>query len=207
MATYVVRLICLINLVFGLQSVVGLAEASAMADADVPPVPTSIQVPEGQEVFFEGHAIGTQNFICLATSSGVAWRFTGPQATLFLTLNQELSKQLTTHFLSANPGENGSPRPTWQHSFDTSSVWGRVRASSNDSAYVEPGAIPWLLLEVAGAQLGPSGGGLLTSATFIHRVNTTGGLAPATGCTKRADVGAVTLVPYTADYFFYRATP
>jgi hypothetical protein len=85
-------------------------------------------------------------------------------------------------------------------------VWGRVRASSNDPAYVEPGAIPWLLVEVAGAQLGPMGGGFLTSATFIHRVNTTGGLAPTTGCTKRADVGAVALVPYTADYFFYKAT-
>ena len=62
-----------------------------------------------------------------------------------------------------------------------------------------------MLLEVAGARLGPTGGGLLTRATFIHRLNTTGGLAPVTGCSEPADSGRVALVPYTADYFFYRA--
>jgi len=201
MTTYFVRLICL-SLVFGLQSVLALAQVPP----DVPPVPNDIQVPAGQEVFFSGHAIGTQNFICLATSDGVAWRFTGPQATLFQTVSQQVSQQLTTHFLSVNPADN-LPRPTWQHSSDTSSVWGRVLASSNDPDYVESGAIPWLLLEVAGKQLGPMGGDILTPATFIHRVNTTGGLAPATGCTKRANAGAVALVPYTADYFFYKPTP
>ena len=182
------------------------AETTSPPDNDVPAVPANIQVPAGHSVYFKGHAIGTQNFICLATSAGIAWRFTGPQATLFITLKEDLSQQITTHFLSANPGENGLPRPTWQHSFDTSSVWGRVVAQSNDPAYVEAGAIPWLLLQVAGAQLGPTGGRVLTQTTYIHRLNTTGGLAPTTGCSDPADVGAVRLVPYTADYFFYKAS-
>ena len=140
-------------------------EARGLSDIDVPPVPTTIRVPAGHSVFFAGHAIGTQNFICLATGAAVAWRFTGPQATLFLPLGKSVSLQLTTHFLSANPAEGGLPRPTWQHSLDTSAVWGRLLASSNDAAFVEAGAIPWLLLEVAGAQLGPTGGGLLTRAS------------------------------------------
>jgi hypothetical protein len=80
-----------------------------------------------------------------------------------------------------------------------------VVASSVDPAYVAPGSIAWLLLEVAGAQLGPTGGGFLAQTTHIHRLNTTGGLAPSTGCSERTDIGTVKLVPYTADYFFYKA--
>ena len=83
-------------------------------------------------------------------------------------------------------------------------MWGRVKTPSTDPAYVEDGAIAWLLLEVTGAEDGPSGGDFMTEAVFIHRVNTTGGLAPSTGCSE-ATIGVVRLVPYTADYFFYRA--
>jgi hypothetical protein len=205
MTKHLVRLTTLSLLVCGLQFSTASVEARNLSDTDVPPVPGNIQVPAGHSVFFEGHAIGTQNFICLATGAGLAWRFTGPQATLFLTLRNDVSQQMTTHFLSPNPAENGLPRPTWQHSFDTSSVWGRVLASSSDPVYVQAGAIPWLLLEAAGAQLGPTGGGLLTRTTFIQRLNTTGGLAPSTGCSQSTDVGAVALVPYTADYFLYKA--
>jgi Protein of unknown function (DUF3455) len=35
-------------------------------------------------------------------------------------------------------------------------------------------------------------------------LNTTGGLAPKTGCSSLTDVGNKAFVPYTADYFFYR---
>jgi hypothetical protein len=35
-------------------------------------------------------------------------------------------------------------------------------------------------------------------------VNTSGGVAPSTGCASATDVGKKALVPYTADYFFYR---
>jgi hypothetical protein len=43
--------------------------------------------------------------------------------------------------------------------------------------------------------------------TFVQRLNTSGGVAPApsTGCTQSTDVGKMALVPYTADYFFYKA--
>jgi hypothetical protein len=75
---------------------------------------------------------------------------------------------------------------------------------STDANYVAPGAIAWLLLEIVGKADGPIGGALLTDTTFIHRVNTEGGLAPATGCSTTAQIGAIALVPYSTDYFFYR---
>ena len=165
----------------------------------VPFVPANIQVPHGR-AFLAGHAIGTQAYICLPSGSAFAWTFFGPQATLF---DDELG-QVITHFLSPNPDENGMPRATWQHSRDTSTIWAFAIASSADPAFVAPGAIPWLLLQIVGAQDGPTGGDRLTSSTYIHRLNTVGGIAPSTGCAVAADTGKRALVPYEADYYFYR---
>ena len=178
-------------------------------DLRAPRVPPAIQVPAGNTPFLEGQAVGTQNYVCLPSASGFSWTLFGPQATLFFTFkisNSEIQQQITTHFLSANPDENGMPRPTWQSSFDTSAVWGRSIASSMDSNFVAPGAIPWLLLQVVGTERGPTGGDFLTQTTYIHRLNTSRGMAPSTGCSQSTNVGATALVPYAADYFFYRAS-
>jgi hypothetical protein len=172
----------------------------ALAAAVTPPaVPIAIQVPPGNVVFLEGHAVGTQNYICLPSSSGFTWTFFGPQATLF----SDDSQQIITHFLSPNPFENTLPRPTWQHSRDTSAVWAKTIATSSDPSFVAPGAIPWFLLQVVGAESGPTSGNKLTNTTFIQRVHTSGGVAPSTGCASSADVGTKALVPYSADYFFW----
>jgi hypothetical protein len=201
MTAYFVRSIWLSALVLGLPSFSVLAQAQV----DPPEVPTDIQVPAGFSPFLKGYAIGTQNYMCVAEKKekDFVWKFMGPQATLFVTLPNGQMQQVTTHFLSANP-VNGLLQPTWQHSDDTSSVWG-LRKPSTNPVFVDPGAIPWLLLEVTAAQAGPSGGDFMTEAVFIHRVNTTGGLAPSTGCSEAAQIGTVRFVPYTADYFFYRA--
>jgi hypothetical protein len=178
------------------------------------PVPDNIQVPEGNTAFLEGHGVGTQNYICLpcpnATTleamcpdaSGFAWILFTPEATLF----NDHDKQVTTHFFSPNPFENDTIRATWQHSRDTSTVWGGQAISSSDPDFVAPDTIPWLLLPVAGAQEGPTGGDKLSETTFIQRLNTSGGVAPLTGCALSIDVGKRALVSYTADYFFYKAT-
>ena len=80
----------------------------------------------------KGHGVGTQNYICLpcpnpttpATAcpdaSGFAWLLFTPEATLF----NDHGKQLTTHFFSPNPEEDGTIRATWQDSRDSSIVWG-----------------------------------------------------------------------------------
>ena len=141
MTTYFVRAALCAVLLLGSQAVVALAQAQPTGLFDVPPVPPDVDVPAGHSLFLAGHAIGTQNFICVGTNDRMEWRFTGPQATLFLRIARRLW-QVTTHFLSANPAEGGLPRQTWQHSLDTSAVWGRVRASSADPEYVEPGATP-----------------------------------------------------------------
>jgi Protein of unknown function (DUF3455) len=152
--------------------------------------------------------VGTQNYICRTSDSGYAWTLFGPRATLFLTfkwINGDIRQQIATHFLSANPSEGGTPCATWQTPIDTSAVWARAIATSRDPNYVAPGSIAWLLLEVVGAQRGPTGGSMLTPTTFIQRLSTSEGVAPATGCSQSTNVGATALVPYTIDYFFYKA--
>lgn len=184
-----------------------MAQSSGASGSDAPSVPSNIEVQDGYSVFFNVHAIGTQNYMCLpATRGGVAWKLVGPQATLFQAFGGDLGQQLATHFLSANPVENGLPRPTWQHSLDSSRVWARAIQSSTDPNYVEAGAVPWLLLTVTGTAAGPTGGSALTQTGFIQRVNTSGGVAPATGCGQPPDIGALALVPYAADYYFYKAS-
>ena len=138
----------------------------------------------------------------LPAGTGVKFVLFTPQATL-----SAGKKQVTTHTFSPNPDEGGTVRAAWQHSRDTSAVWGAALPghSSADPAYVASGAIPWLLITAVGHRAGPTGGDTLTATTFIQRLNTTGGVAPATGCQSSADIGKSAFVPYTADYFFYRA--
>jgi Protein of unknown function (DUF3455) len=173
------------------------------SNVTAPPVPNEIKVPPGNAPFLKGYAEGTQNYVCLPAPSGVAWKLYTPQATLFLTFrwfNGDVRQQITTHFLSSNPAEGGLARPTWQHSLDTSKVWAKALASSGGSN----STIPLLLLQIVGAERGPIGGTGLTSSTYIQRLNTTGGVAPQTGCTEPGHVGNSVFVPYTADYLFYR---
>ena len=131
----------------------------------------------------------------LAPSEAFLLLFT-PQATLF----DDDGRQLITHFSSPNPEEGRLVRVSWQDSRDTSTVWAKAIAS----ATVDPNAIPWVKLEVVGARPGPTGGDALTGTTFLQRLNTRGGLAPATGCDVLSDVGHKAFIPYTADYFFYK---
>jgi hypothetical protein len=191
---------------FGIAALLTLAAAlPAAADRGPgcpvpPPVPANLEVPAGHRPYLAVHATGTQNYVCLpgASSTGLVWTFYGPQATGF----DRRDEQVMTHFLSANPVEGGTARPTWQHSRDTSAVWARPIASSTDPAYVEPGAIAWLLLEIVGTEDGPNGGRRLAPTTYIQRVETSGGQAPADGC---ATLGAKLFVPYETDYYFFRA--
>lgn len=176
-----------------------LAEPAHAHRIKPPPVPTDIEVPESARAFLVGHAVGTQNYVCLPSGSAFAWTLFTPQAVLY----DDHGKQLTTHFFSPNPLESGTVRPAWQHSRDTSTVWVRLVRPYAEADYVAPGAIPWLLLEAAGAAAGPKGGDELTRTAWIQRLNTAGGMAPATGCTGWTEVGKRAYVPYTADYYFY----
>ena len=190
------------------------AAGPAYADTTTPPpVPGNIQVPAGNKLFLVGHAVGTQNYICVPSGTGVRFVLFTPQATLF----DEQGEQLTTHYFGPNPSEaNTDPkvlgdraiRAAWEDSKDSSTVWGQVKPgnSSSDPAYVEPGAIPWLLVTIVGHQDGPDGGDRLSGTTFIQRLNTHGGAAQSTGCSSSEDLGKMAFVPYTTDYYFYKST-
>ena len=167
----------------------------AYADNGTPPdVPTILQPPAGNRLFRVSHAVGTQDYICLST--GWASSAYGPQATLF----DDENEQILTHFLSPNPEESNTPRPTWQDSRDSSMVWANPMPGASYTP--DSTAIPWLLLKVVGKSAGPTGGDKMTVSTYIQRVNTTGGLKPTGACTE----GAKALVPYTADYYFYKSS-
>jgi hypothetical protein len=162
-----------------------------------------------------GHAQGTQGYVCLPKGAGASWTVNGarPEATLFAHVFG-LDFQIITHFLSPDTNSNGiAPVPfanaTWQSSLDTSKVWAAVLNGNTIPAGSDPscpnnGSIACLLLQTVGSVPGPTGGTALSKTTFVQRLNTNGGSAPNDGCAETTDVGKQTLVPYTADYFFFR---
>jgi len=182
---------------------VALGGARRGPDRIVPPaVPAEIEVDDQFKPFFVARALGTQNYICAPanTASGLDWFFIGPQATGF---DAEL-EQVLTHFQSKNPLRADALHATWQDSRDSSGVWATRVNGSLDARYVAPGAIEWLLLEVSGNHLGPTGGSRLAATKFIHRVNTVGGVKPPSAECNAGTINNRRLVYYEADYYFYR---
>jgi hypothetical protein len=160
------------------------AAQAAQAKPVPPPVPTKIQVPAGNKVSLKRHAIGVQIYTCSSTATGHSWGSSVPRADLY----NERGKLRGTHYAG----------PTWLD-HDGS----KVVASRVDGVTVDPTAIPWLLLKA-----NPDSGsdpGKLAGTTYVQRVATTGGLPPAAGDCNAATVGTVAQVPYTADYYFWKA--
>jgi hypothetical protein len=185
------------------------------AQVTVPPTPTNITPGPGNVAFLVGHAKGSQGYVCLPDGNGgTSWTVNNarPEATLFTDLFGQ-PVQFITHFLSKDENPNGfAPTPlpaggnaTWQSSLDTSRVWavatGHIDAGTDLASCPHDGAIQCLLLQSIGNQKGPTGGRLLANVTFVQRLNTNGGSAPTTACS----VGQTALIPYSADYYFYRA--
>jgi hypothetical protein len=162
-----------------------LAQAGTAGPAE-PVVPGEIQVLDGNKVFLVGHADGVQIYSCNLTASGYGWALVAPRANLYAD-NVNL---LATHFGG----------PTWR-ARDGSYIVGRVEKRVT----VDPTAIPWLRLAVAARAAGPDGDRLFET-TYIQRIATTGGLPPAAAACTPETAGTVEEVPYTADYYFWKAT-
>jgi Protein of unknown function (DUF3455) len=181
-----------------------------------PVTPDKITPPVGSTAFLLGHGVGTQGYVCLPTATGgVSWTVNArPEATLFTNIFGE-AVQIITHFLSpvVNPNDVGPNPPrfgdvTWQSSFDSSRVWAQKQnfiTAGTDASCPNGGSIDCLLLQVIGSDEGPTGGKFLTKTTFIQRLNTKGGSAPTNSCLVPGEVGKQILVPYSADYFFFRS--
>lgn len=153
-----------------------LAALAAGTDNRAPEVPDEIAVP-GTTNKVHFHGFGVG--VQIYTWNGTDWGRTVPEATLF-----HDNGVVATHFAG----------PTWE-----SNSGSKVVGAAVQPVTVDPDAIPWVLLKAVQT----SGPGILAETTYIQRVNTTGGKAPSTDCTF---VGQVARVPYTADYFFYRAS-
>jgi len=195
--------------------VFGMATWASGQKLSSPATPAIITPPPGNRLFLLGHAVGTQGYICLPSTTGVSWTVSGsrPEATLFIGAPGHM-RQIVSHFLSLNTNPNefapdplpfGSP--TWQSSADSSKVWGQTLnsiASGSDPSCPHDGAIACLLLQSIGSATGPDGGALMSQTTFVQRLNTQGGSVPTQRCSVAGDIGKQALVPYSADYFFFR---
>lgn len=153
-------------------------------------VPALIAVPEGTTLVRHLHAVGTQNYRC-APSAGENPTYSWVLVTPIADLLNSCGVKVGSHF-----AVEGSvpPIPVWLYEVDGSSVNGaRVDASPVD------GAIPELLLE----QVAQSEDGVFSTVTFIQRLDTVGGLAPAANTCDAEHDGLTANVPYTAEYYFY----
>jgi len=167
-------------------AVAALATPAPAAHAGpVPPaVPADIHVEAGHKLFLVTHAVGVQIYSCNATADGYAWGLVAPRADLY----GDNGKLIATHFGG----------PTWQ-ARDGSTVVGSVVDRS-----AVAGTIPWLLLS-ADSSAGEDGD-RLAGTTFIQRISTTGGVAPAASACNLSTVGSREEIPYTADYLFWTRT-
>jgi hypothetical protein len=154
-------------------------------------VPAIIAVPAGNTELFRAAARGVQIYTCTAPAAdagadggtGYSWVFRAPEATLY----DGASNLIGQHFVG----------PNWR-AVDGSQVTG---AAVHNVASPTAGAIPWLLLSATAH----AGSGVFTNVSFVQRLNTVGGVAPATGC-DATTVGTEQRVTYTADYAFWAPT-
>lgn len=160
-------------------------------DESVPPcaapseVPAALAVPAGNYVKAAYFAQGVQIYTCqpaAAPGQGYAWTLKAPDARLTDLGGVTLGK----HYAG----------PTWE-SNDGSKVVGAVLARANAP---EAGAVQWLLLRAAQN----SGEGVFANVTYVQRLHTSAGAAPATGC-DASTIGAEVRMPYSTLYYYYAA--
>ena len=169
--------------VFG---VIAAAAAAAITPPTAPgdPLDPRTYAPDSK-LFLAVHATGVQKYVCQA---GGTWLFTDPVATLYKSTGAP--KPIGTHFLNFATG-----RPVWELGDGSS-----VEAARKASAPAGAGNIAALLLEAVATTAG-SDGDRLTRTTWVQRLNTSGGVAPTGTCVP----GHTAAVPYSTDYFFWKA--
>ncbi len=149
-----------------------------------PQAPAAVTVPAGNKVAMMAVGAGDLNYECRAKADmpgAFAWVFTGPDALLL-----DKNKATVGKYYGG---------PTWE-SNDGSKVGGKQLA-------VAPGVAGAIPLQLVQANLAV-GSGAMTGVTYIQRLNTIGGVAPADVCSQ-AVMGSKKLVKYQADYYFYKA--
>jgi hypothetical protein len=167
-----------------------LSAVTLLAGTVLATAPASAQItpPEGNVAFLSLFADGVQIYDSapdLNNPGAFVWKFTAPSADLFTDASE--TTHVATHFAG----------PTWQADADGSAVVGMLSKSQPSP---NPDSIPELLLSAKPH----SGVGIFDDVTFIQRLDTVGGLAPAAAPTGD---GQEFQSPYTATYRFYQAVP
>jgi hypothetical protein len=168
------------------SSLKALAAALAVATpayAQPTDLPAAVKAPEGHTAAMTWTGTGKLTYECRAKADDASmfeWAFIGPEATL----SDAQSKIAVGKYYAG---------PTWETA-DGSTVTGKQVAVAPAAA----GSIPFQLVKAEG------GTGALAGVTYVQRVNTKGGVAPAARCDAPAK-GAKEAVPYSADYVFYKA--
>jgi hypothetical protein len=148
-------------------------------------LPDTMKVPAGHKVAMETVGVGEITYECRADkdmAGKYAWTFAGPDAKLL----DRSGKQVGKYF---------GPPATWE-AMDGSKITGKQLAVSPGGA----GNIPLQFVQANPAM----GMGAMTGVTYIQRVKTMGGVAPASTC-GMANMGEKQIVKYQADYIFWKA--
>lgn len=156
-----------------------------METYDQSALPGPVQVPAGHKVAMETVGIGEITYECRVkanTAGEYEWFFVGPDARLMDRNGRQVGKYY-------------GPPATWEN-MDGS----KVTATQVAVAPAMAGSIPYQLVKANPAM----GNGMMTGTTYIQRVATRGGVAPAVACAA-SNMGAKQIVQYQADYIFYRA--
>jgi hypothetical protein len=145
-----------------------------------PTVDPLIQVPAGNKLGFELDAVGYQVYVCQSSTTGYAWALQAPDAKLY----NSKGKEVGIHYVG----------PTWEYKDGSKVVGARVAGVTPDTT-----AIPWLLIQATAHE----GSGKLAGVTYIQRLATVGGLAPAAATCTADNVGALAPIEYTAEYYYF----
>lgn len=147
---------------------------------------TLIAVPAGHAAVMTALGAGDLAYECRAKSGmpdSYEWVFAGPTAVLY-----DKNKAAVGKYYGG---------PTWEAN-DGSKVTGKQLAVHPSTT---PASIPLQLVQASPT----SGSGLMSGVTYIQRINTQGGVAPADAC-GAANAGSKKMVKYQADYVFYKAS-
>ena len=173
-------------IVAALAAAAALVPAAALAGPAAPEVPEAIAVTGPHKPYLVAHAEGVQIYACTAVAGGHAWRLLAPRATL----TGDNGKVIGSHY--------GGPK--WE------ARDGSIVAAARDAgASVDATAVDWLRLKVTSATAGPDGDHL-TATTYIQRIHTVGGVAPAAAGCDADSIAEQREIPYSADYVFFKAT-
>jgi uncharacterized protein DUF3455 len=167
----------------GFAVLVTQLSVSSLSFANPIEAPEAVRPPADHKVALHTVGSGEITYECRAKAGATdvfEWAFVAPIATL-TDLKQ---KQVGKYYAG----------PTWE-STDGSKVTGKQVAVSPST----PGNIPLQLVKAEPT----TGKGALSGITYIQRLNTKGGVAPADPCSA-ASAGTKKQVAYQADYVFYR---